>query len=127
MPDEIAWEKFEADRIAAEKKAAEAKRIAAIRPKKVAATRKKVCQPQCVTYAKAVTGIHGTWGDGGRRLSLNSDGDIGDVVIFKSIHVGVVVDKVNGQKIVAESNFDFACNIRTRVLNDWEVRGYHKF
>jgi hypothetical protein len=122
IPDDAAWEKFEAERIEAERKAAQAKRLAQA---KVKAKHERVLQ--CVTYAKNYLGVYGTWGNGGRKLSLNSDGDVGDVVIFKTIHVAVVIANDNGVRTIAEANYDYRGSVRTRILLDSEVRGYHKF
>lgn len=83
----------------------------------------------CVAYAKKVTGIGGTWGNGGRLLSLNSDGQVGDVVIFTYIHVAVVIDRVGETLTITESNYDLRGHIRTRTMSVYDptIRGFHRF
>jgi hypothetical protein len=84
---------------------------------------------QCVAWAKKLTGVYGTWGDGGRRLTLNGTGQIGEVVIFKSIHVAVVIGRVGQNLVISEANFDLHGSIRTRQISiyDRSIRGYHSF
>jgi hypothetical protein len=126
------------DYIAAEKKAAEAK----LAQKKKAATKKVAAASvtssgyktnykylQCVEFAKQYLGhsLNTSWGNGGRKLSLNGQGDVGDVVIFKRIHVAVVIAREGNTRTIVEANYDNKGSIRTRTLNNSEVRGYHSF
>lgn len=84
---------------------------------------------QCVEYAKRVVGVFGTWGDGGRKLSLNSTGLVGDVVIFRTIHVAVVIDRVGDVLTITEANYDWKGSIRTRIIDvsDPSIKGFHRF
>lgn len=71
----------------------------------------------------------GVWGNGGHYLSLNSDGQIGDVVIFKGTHVAVIIDRVGEILTITEANYDYRGHIRTRTLSllDSSIKGFHKF
>ena len=84
---------------------------------------------QCVEYAKRIIGVFGTWGDGGRYLSLNSTGEINDVVIFYRMHVAVVIGRVGEILTITEANYDYRGSIRTRTINvnDSSIKGFHKF
>lgn len=84
----------------------------------------------CVRFAKAVTGVYGTWGDGGRKLSLNSDGQIGDVVIFTYTHVAVVADRQGDTITIREwitTKFSAYERTITMSIKDPTIKGFHKF
>lgn len=83
----------------------------------------------CVAFAKSYLGIFGTWGNGGRYLSLNSTGQINDVLIFKYIHVAVVIGRVGEILTIREANWDNHGSIRTREISafDSSILGFHKF
>lgn len=83
----------------------------------------------CVAWAKQVTGVYGTWGNGGHYLSLNSDGEIGDVLIFKGTHVAVVIARTGSLITLTEANYDYRGSIRTRTIqvSDPSIRGFHHF
>lgn len=89
----------------------------------------------CVRFAKAVLGIYGTWGDGGRKLSLNSDGQINDVVIFQIIHVGVITARLGDMITIREwitvkkADGTYVAYERARTLSIYspQIRGFHNF
>lgn len=83
----------------------------------------------CVAFAKQYLGIYGTWGNGSRNLSLNSNGQINDVVVFTYIHTAVVIGRVGEILTIIEGNYDNRGHIRTRTLSvfDPSIRGFHHF
>lgn len=83
----------------------------------------------CVQWAKKVTGVFGTWGDGGHYLSLNSNGEVGDVIVFKGTHVAVITARIGSTLTITEANYDYHGSIRTRNLNvaSATIRGFHRF
>lgn len=94
----------------------------------------KVGAPQgyggdCVTFAKRHTGVWGTWGNGGRKLSLNSGPRVGAVVVFSYTHVAVVVADNGLALTVVESNYIARDTVgyRTLLKSDPTIRGYHSF
>jgi hypothetical protein len=126
IPAEADWEAHEAQRIAHEKASRQAKK----------ATNGSFGLWGCVRFAKALTGVYGTWGDGGRRLSLNSNGQVGDVVIFRYIvHVGVISART-GDTItirewvtveVAPGKYWAYETARAANVHSLEFLGYHSF
>lgn len=98
---------------------------------------------QCVTWAKTITGNWSTWGDGGRLLSPNSDGQKGDVIIFKGRwvknsvgklvwqgHVGVITAKIGDIRLYTDRNSDNNGLIRYNVeiaIDDSRIWKFHKF
>jgi hypothetical protein len=85
---------------------------------------------QCVYFAKQLTGVYGTWGDGGRYLTNNTVPVVGAVIIFRYTHVGVIT-AVEGNLITfTDRNFDLRGGIRTNVqilATDSSIWKYHKF
>lgn len=83
----------------------------------------------CVEWAKKLTNQIGIWGAGGALLTLNSDGQIGDVVIFKYQHVGVVIGRVGENLAISEANYDWTGKVRTRILSVYDptIKGFHQF
>lgn len=86
---------------------------------------------QCVEYAQQFLGfsLGSDWGNGAKNLSLNSDGEIHDVVIFKSEHAAVEIARVGSDLTITEANYDWLGHIRTRHIdvNDPSILGFHKF
>jgi len=95
----------------------------------------KVGDGECVTFAKAYVGVGGTWGYGGRNLSLNSGPAIGTkenpVVILFYGHVAVIIGmQVDGGLILIESNWHLNHRVlmgRIVYIGDPSIRGYHDF
>lgn len=87
-------------------------------------------QTQCVWYAKTLTGVYGTWGNGGRYLSSNSGPVVGAVIIFNYVHVGVIT-YFDGYNIgYTDRNFDRRGTIRGLVwttITDSSIWKYHVF
>lgn len=83
----------------------------------------------CVSFAKSYLGIFGTWGNGGRYLSLNSTGQVNDVLIFTYVHVAVVIGRVGEILTITEANYDNHGSIRTRQISafDSSIKGFHSF
>jgi len=83
----------------------------------------------CVRFVKDLLGIKGTWGDGARKLSRNSDGQVGDVAIFKGyVHAGLVVGHLGEQIIVREwITTKYRVFEQTRALSLNQFLGFHKF
>lgn len=87
-------------------------------------------QRQCVQYAKQLTGVYGTWGNGGRYLSGNSGPVVGAVIIFNYVHVGIITSRDNGGSYYTDRNFDLRGGIRHNVWiadNDPTIWKYHNF
>ncbi len=86
---------------------------------------------QCVTYVKQYFGVSGTFGNGGRYLSLNSPPAIGTAVIFWRTHIAVVTgyDPLTQNLTISEANYDYQGHIRTRTLNALSptIKGFHSF
>lgn len=85
----------------------------------------------CVRFAKAVTGVYGTWGNGGRYLSRNSDGQVGDVAIYRDIvHVDVIVAR-QGDTITLRGWVTTRTGAYERTttanVNSSQFLGFHKF
>ncbi len=96
----------------------------------------KVGDGWCVTFAKAYLGISGTWGYGGRNLSVNSKPMVATpenrvVILFGKKHVGVpIFITSDGYVVVAEANYHLNKRVtlnRTVKLTDPSIRGFHKF
>ncbi len=82
----------------------------------------------CVQFAKAYLGRSGTWGNGGRLLSLNSSPVPNAVVIFKYTHVAIVQEVTASQILIIESNYKRGqTSLRWLSLTDPTIRGYHLF
>lgn len=99
------------------------------RQRAIVAKHSKSYGGSCVYFAKKYLGIYGTWGNGGRRLSLNSGPEVNAVLIFTYIHVAVV-QQVNGNTLtIIESNYDLRGSIRVRTIEatDPTIRGFHSF
>lgn len=85
---------------------------------------------QCVYYAKTITGMYGTWGNGGWKLSNNSDAVVGAVVIFNNTHVGVIIKSDGHNFAYTDRNGLGDRQIREEVwttINDPTIWKYHKF
>lgn len=99
------------------------------KPKIVAAHKAGYGRYDCVKFVKDLVGVYGTWGDGARRLSLNSSGDIGDVAVFAGIiHTGLVIDRQVDQVTIREwmtTKTSAYEQIRTLSVNSF--LGFHKF
>lgn len=116
IPAEEAWEEYEKKRIADEAIAAANKK-------------KNTYGGWCVAWAKKQVGVYGTWGDGGRKLPLNSGPVVGAVVIFNYIHVAVILIETETHIFITESNYAGKNIVSTRWIakNDTSIRGYHDF
>lgn len=124
IPNEDDWEAHEARRKADEARARASKR----------ASNGGFGVWGCVRFAKALTGHGGTWGDGGRKLSRNSDGQAGDVAIFKAyVHVAVVIGRQADTFTIREwitvkvAPRKYSAYERTRTASLSEFSGFHKF
>lgn len=85
---------------------------------------------QCVYYAKTITGVYGTWGNGGRYLSDNSGAVVGAVVIFDNTHVGVIIKSDGYNFAYTDRNGLGDRQIREEVwtnIDDPTIWKYHKF
>lgn len=85
---------------------------------------------QCVAYAKTLTGVYGTWGNGGRYLSDNSDPVVGAVLIFTYTHVAVITAFDGYHITYTDRNFDRRGTIRLEVhttINDPTIWKIHNF
>lgn len=81
----------------------------------------------CVDYAKKRTGKYGTWGNGGRLLSLTQTPQVGAVVVFNYTHVAVI-DILDGPRMkISESNYEKKMRISSRWISvtDPSIRGFH--
>lgn len=82
----------------------------------------------CVAYIKTYLGIGGTWGNGGRLLSLNSSPVVNAVVIFRYTHVAVVQEVLNDQILIREANYVHGqVSLRWLSITDPTIKGYHLF
>lgn len=83
----------------------------------------------CVPFAKKYLGVGGTWGNGGRNLSVNSGPAHHAVVLFGKTHVGVQIDETETQILVIDSNSDWHGTIKIKWYDKTDpwIRGYHVF
>jgi hypothetical protein len=83
----------------------------------------------CVEFSKRYTGQGGSWGIGGRNLSLNGTHELGAVVIFSYPHTAVQVDETDTQIKIIESNYSAKNTIGTRWIDktDETIKGFHIF
>lgn len=118
VPDLKSWDDYQTKQIIALKK--KPQQQAKVLPK---------AGLNCVQFAKAYLGIAGTWGNGGRKLALNSGPVANAVMVFTYIHVGVVKQVTEGRILIIEGNYDNHGSVRERwmVINDPTIRGYHVF
>lgn len=120
IPNEKDWEEYEKKRIANEARTKSYKKVNYV----------SYLEKQCVTYAKQLTGVYGTWGNGGRYLSGNSGPEEGAVIIFNYTHVGVILWSDGYNIAYTDRNIDYNGLIRPLVyttVNDPTIVRYHKF
>lgn len=93
-------------------------------------TNENYWEKQCVAYAKKLTGHYGTWGNGGRSLSANSNGEVGDVIIFDYNHVGVIIRRIGEVITYTDRNSDYKGKVRLEVqilASDPSIWKFHRF
>lgn len=118
-----------------EEEVAEVKKYEQSRKKKSVAAYPCAYPTQCVCYAKQITGVYGSWGDGGRNLSANSGPVVGAVIIFRNVHVGVItigIDSPEFKGLIGYTDRNGMNDRKIRELvwttiNDPMIWKYHKF
>ncbi len=95
----------------------------------VAVNKKKYGRLECVRFVKDLLGIYGSWGNGARKLSHNSTGQVGDVAIFRRyVHAAYVIGRTGNQVTIREwITLRRGAFEQTRTLSVSEFSGFHKF
>lgn len=114
---------------AEQKRIAEQRRIAANKAANLASNQKSYGRWECVRFVKDLLGIYGTWGNGARKLSHNSTGQIGDVAIFAGyVHAGLVIGREGDQVTIREwMTTKVGAYEQVRTLSVNSFLGFHKF